>query len=252
MEFLLAIDIGNTNITAGIFAAGGQNPIKKIKIPTANFTSYESSFARLLGSWARSGDIDVIISSVVPQALLRLTKILNKIAECRKLILGENIDVPIKNLYKRKSEVGQDRLVNAYAAGAIYGTPAIVVDFGTAVTFDVISKKGAYLGGLILPGIEMGLISLYEKTAALPKVNLAPAGHIIGKTTVESIRGGMLYGYAAMVDGLVSKYKNILGSRLKTIATGGNAGLMKRYSKSILMIDSDLTLKGLNLIFKKN
>jgi type III pantothenate kinase len=163
-------------------------------------------------------------------------------------ILGRDRVVPIKNLYRIKKEVGQDRLVNAYAAKMIYGAPAVIIDFGTAITFDILSKKGDYLGGLILPGIELSLCGLYKRTALLPKVELKEAMSIIGRDTVNSMRGGILFGFGAMSDGLVSRYKEILGKNTKVIATGGNSKLIRKYAKSIQVVDEDLTLKGLNLI----
>ena len=123
-----------------------------------------------------------------------------------------------------------------------------MIDFGTAATFDIVSKKGDYLGGLIMPGIGISLSSLYEKTALLPKVDLKDAPHIIGRDTVNSIRGGILFGFGATCDGLVVKYKKLFGKSLKVIATGGNACLIRKYSDSIHVLDEDITLKGLYLI----
>ncbi len=242
MRTILAIDIGNTNITAGLFK--GARLARKTKIPTSRYSLYEKSFK---GFIKRDAIQNVVISSVVPIALARLVMHLNKIKKYDVLIFGRDIKVPIRNLYKRKDEVGQDRLVNAFAAKALYGAPAVIIDFGTAITFDIVSKKGDYRGGLILPGIEIGLSSLYNKTALLPEVYLKPAKYIIGKDTVGSMRGGILFGYGAMCDGLIAKYRKILGRNLKVIATGGNAKLIKRYAKSIRIIDEDLTLKGLLL-----
>jgi len=238
MRRILAIDIGNTNITVGLFY--GRKLVKKEKIPTSACSLYKK-----ISLYPAD---EIIISSVVPLALARMVCELNRAARPNVYILGRDIKVPVKNLYRNKKEVGQDRLVNAYGARAIYGAPAVIIDFGTAITFDVISKNGSYLGGLILPGIEMGLRSLYEKTALLPKVELRPAGGIIGKDTVNSMRGGILFGYGAMCDGLVSKYKALLGRGVKVIATGGNAKLIKRYADSIQIVDEDLTLKSLALI----
>ncbi|MDD5496250.1 MAG: type III pantothenate kinase, partial [Candidatus Omnitrophica bacterium] len=183
-----------------------------------------------------------------PNALIRIKKALSGMIKAKILVLGKNIKVPIKNLYKVKREVGQDRLVNAFAARALYGSPAIVIDFGTAITFDIVSKRGEYLGGLILPGVEMSLNGLYEKTALLPKVELASSPYIIGKDTINSIRGGILFGFGEMCDGLVVRYRKILGNSARVIATGGAGRLVKRYTTSIQIIDEDLTLKGLSLI----
>lgn len=248
MNTLIAIDIGNTNITAGVFKDGRLTA--KAKIPSNVYSLYEKEFKALFRKvgLCLAEEHEVIISSVVPVVLARLVMHLNKIARCRMTILGRDKTVPIKNLYDVKKEVGQDRLVNAYAAKILYGTPAVIVDFGTAVTFDVVSKKGDYLGGLIMPGIGISLSSLYEKTALLPRVELKDVSHIIGKSTVDSMRGGILFGFGAMCDGLVAKYRKTLGKSLKVIATGGNAALIKKYSDSIKSVDEDLTLKGLCLI----
>jgi type III pantothenate kinase len=168
------------------------------------------------------------------------------------LIVGKDIIVPVKNMYRIKTQVGQDRLVNAFAALTIYGRPCVIIDFGTAITFDIVSRRGEYLGGLILPGIDMSLASLHEKTALLPDVRLKASRHIIGKDTVNSMRGGILFGFGAMCDGLSLRYRKILGRDTIIIATGGNAGLMKRYAVRIDIVDDDLTLKGLYLLSKRS
>ena len=245
---LLAIDIGNTNITAGLFK--GKTLSGRTKIPTCSYSSYIRRMRPLIkGSALEISDVkEAIISSVVPLALARLIVELRRMSPAISItILGRNKIVPIKNLYKVKKEVGQDRLVNAYAAKMLYGAPAVVIDFGTAITFDVISRRGDYLGGLILPGIELSLCSLYRSTALLPKVELKDSRSIIGKDTVNSMRGGILFGFGAMSDGLVSRYKKMLGKDTRVIATGGNAKLIKKYARSIRIIDEDLTLKGLYL-----
>lgn len=248
MKKILAIDIGNTNITIGLFR--GDKLARKIKIPTNACALYGKCFVGI-AAFARIGTdeiVDVVVSSVVPLALARLVVELNKALRCTICIIGRDVVVPIRNRYKIKSEVGQDRLVNAFAARRFYGEPCVIVDFGTAVTFDIISFKGEYLGGLILPGIEMSLSSLYKKTALLPRVALKPVSSIIGRDTVSSMRGGILFGLGAMCDGLSARYKKILGKRTRIIATGGNAHLIKRYARSIQIVDEDLTLKGLMLL----
>lgn len=249
MKNLLAVDIGNTNITAGIFK--GKKLAGKIKISSKVYSSYARGIKTLVRKARLAvGDLSrVIISSVAPLSLARLIAELHKIPiNSPIIILGKDKTVPIRNLYRIKKEVGQDRLVNAYAAKMLYGTPVVVIDFGTAITFDLISKKGDYLGGLILPGIELSLSGLYKGTALLPKVELKKAQSIIGRDTVNSMRGGILFGFGAMSDGLALRYKNILGKNIKVIATGGNSKLIKKYAKSIQKVDEDLTLKGLRLI----
>lgn len=247
---ILAIDIGNTNITAGIF--NGKRLAQKAKTPTHATYLYGRFFRSLLrSSQTKLPEIEgVVVSSVVPLALGRLVMELNTMGFPRPAIIGRDVKAPIRNMYRNKDEVGQDRLVNAAAAKILYGAPAVIVDFGTAITFDIVSAKGEYLGGLILPGIEMSFASLHRKTALLPRVELKPASSIIGKDTVSSMRGGILFGLGAMCDGLVAQYRKMLGKRLKVIATGGNAGLIKRYAKSIQIVDEDLTLKGLAFLSK--
>lgn len=236
----LAVDIGNTNITAGLFE--GPRLARKTKMPTARPDRYLARLSACIGS-----DVPdvIVISSVVPDALRLLLGVVPKLGAGRVLVAGRNVRVPVRNRYRRKREVGQDRLVNAYASGVLYGTPAVVVDFGTAVTFDVISKRGDYLGGLIMPGIGISLASLYDKTALLPRVALRDAQEIIARDTVNSIRGGILFGFGAMCDGLIARYRKILGPGLAVIATGGNASLVRKYATSIMIVDEDLTLKGL-------
>lgn len=248
MKNLLAIDIGNTNITAGLFI--GEKLTVKDNTPTHASYLYERFFKRLLrpAELKPDGLEGIVISSVVPLALSRLVMELSKMFSCKIVIIGRDLKVPIRNMYKNKSEVGQDRLVNAFAARSLYGAPAVIIDFGTAITFDLVSRKGDYLGGLIMPGIEMSLSSLYRKTALLPKVELKAAPSIIGRDTVNSMRGGILFGFGAMCDGLVRQYSAILGRNIKVIATGGNSKLIKKYARSIQAVDEDLTLKGLMLM----
>jgi type III pantothenate kinase len=236
MRTLLAIDIGNTNITVGLF--GGSRLVKKYKVPTGS---------RSLGFQRADG---AVISSVVPKILPRVLATLKRSGIRKIRVAGRHIKVPIRNMYRIRSEVGQDRLVNAFAAKTLYGAPCVIIDFGTAVTFDCVSRKGEYLGGLIMPGIEMSLQGLYDRTALLPNVRLKASSSIIGKDTASSIRGGILFGLGAAADGLVSKYRKILGAPLKVIATGGNAALVKKYTKSIQVVDDNLTLKGLYLMHR--
>lgn len=248
MNTILAIDIGNTNLTLGLFRNGRLR--KKSSIPTEKLSKYGPSIKAIIASSnLKPSEVEgVIVSSVVPKALYKIKMILNKIFKCKKFILGENVKVPIRNLYKRPEQVGQDRLVNAVAAKELYGVPALVIDFGTAITFDIVSKKGEYLGGLILPGIELSLSSLYYRTALLPKIRLKPTSNIIGKGTADSMRAGILFGFGAMCDGLIGDYRKIFGRRLKVITTGGSAHLIKKHARSIQIVDHDLILKGLKAI----
>jgi type III pantothenate kinase len=157
--------------------------------------------------------------------------------------------VPIKNLYRKPYQVGQDRLVNAYAGLKLYGAPLIVVDFGTAVTFDVVSRNNEYLGGMILPGLGISLDVLADRAALLPNIKLDKPKEFIGRDTKNSMLSGIVYGFAALTDYLAARIKNKIGKNAKVIGTGGDIGLASKYCEGINKIDKDLIQKGLNLIY---
>jgi type III pantothenate kinase len=239
---LLAIDIGNTNINCGIFT--GKRLVRRFSIPTKGYSIQR--LRKLLGG----ADIDdSIICSVVPELTCILKDDLRKLLHKEPYCLGENLKVPIKNLYHKPKQVGQDRLVNAYAGIMLYGAPLVVVDFGTAITFDVVSKNREYLGGVILPGLEISLDVLHKSTALLPQVGLSRPKGIIGRDTQGSILSGVVYGSAILVNGLIKQIKKELGySRLETIGTGGSIRLIRPLLKQIRRTDLNLTLKGLALL----
>lgn len=239
---LLAIDIGNTNINFGVFS--GTKIIKRFSIPTKAYRT-----KAIKNKLARFNIDNIIICSVVSKVTKVLAKDLRKISGKRTYIIGKDIKVTIKNLYRKPQQVGQDRLVNAYAAVMLYGAPLIVVDFGTAITFDIISKDKEYLGGMILPGLEISLDTLFQRTALLPKIKLERPKEFIGKDTKNSMLSGVVYGFAALTDDLAKRIKNKIGKSAKVIGTGGNIGLIGKYCKRIDKVDKDLTLKGLNLIY---
>ena len=241
---LLAIDIGNTNITSGLFRGS------RLLFTAQTSTAAAKGYKRFVQKAAKAPEIKtIVICSVVPKATKALVPLLRESFDSAIFILGKDITVPIKNLYKNPKEVGQDRLVAAYAAYTIYhkGTPLVVIDFGTALTFDVVSKNGAYLGGLIAPGMEMALNALSEKAALLPKVRLVKPSFILGKTTKDSMASGAFYGYAAMCDGLVRRFEKRFGEKFYVVATGGNARRISPLSSSIDRVDENLVLKGINL-----
>ncbi|MFH1128677.1 MAG: type III pantothenate kinase [Candidatus Omnitrophota bacterium] len=242
---LLAIDIGNTNISFGVFR--GNRIIKRFNIPTREVI--HSRRGRLNVPYGKLIN-DAIICSVVPEATKIIERGLKPLIKIKPYILGKNVSVPIKNLYRKPSQVGQDRLVNAYAGLTLYGAPLVVVDFGTAITFDVISKNGAYLGGMILPGLRISLAALSQQTALLPLVKLCNPKELIGRDTKYSILSGIIYGYAALTDGMIGKIKRKIGKNALVISTGGNANLVSKYCTEITKIDGDLTLMGLNFIYR--
>jgi len=243
---LLAIDIGNTNISCGLFR--DEKLLKKIRFSTSLVyrkelcsTHFRKSFPQDFG--------EIVVCSVVPEALSRLIKVVRRCFNRVQYIVGKDFSVPIVNCYRRPSQVGQDRLVNAYAGQLMYGRPAIIVDFGTAVTFDVVSAKGAYAGGVIAPGMELALNALSEKAALLPALKLKKATSVLGKTTAESMIAGIVYGYTGLCEGILERLKKRIGRRCKVIATGGHAVFIARHTDSFQILDEDLTLKGIYLSY---
>ena len=245
---LLAVDIGNTNINFALIDKKGRIK-RKYSIATDRLS--RSTYRSNLASWIGSKIDEIIIVSVVPKVLVKVKRDLKRRFKNAKIfVVGRNIKVPLKCLYNKK-EIGQDRLITAFAAGTLYGLPILIIDFGTAVTFDVVSKKGAYLGGLILPGIKMSLESLSERTAMLPKTDLKKTHSFIGKNTTSSIRGGMIYGYGAICQGLIKLFRKKIDKNIKVVATGGDASLIRSHAPSMKRIDLDLSLKGLYLLYAK-
>ncbi len=242
---LLAIDVGNTNVTVGVFRAG--RLVRRGRMPT------EGSLRALLSRMkVPPKAVDgVILSSVVPRATLSLKRVLKGLVRPKPLILGETVRAPIKNCYRIPSQVGQDRLVNAAAAFFLYGGPAIIVDFGTAVTIDLVSARQEYRGGLIIPGVGVALEALVSRAALLPEIELSPPREFLGKDTRQSMRAGLFYGYGALCDGLVSRMKARYAPSAKVIATGGHCRLIAPYCRTIQIVDPDLTLRGLRFIFEK-
>ena len=239
---LLTVDIGNTNINFGLFQ--GKRLASKFSIPTAQYT-----FPALKRHLGRLEPDDIIISSVVPRATNRLKIDCLKFLHKKPYICGANITVPIKNAYRKPEQVGQDRLVNAFAGVMLYKAPLVVIDFGTAVTFDCISKNREYLGGMILPGLGISLEALHKRTALLPAVKLALPREFIGRETKTSILSGIVYGMACLTDDLSERIRTEIGRKAMIIGTGGNIKLIARYCRTIDAIDPDLTLKGLYLLY---
>ncbi len=241
---LLTVDIGNTNITAGVFKNGRLK--YQFDIPTREFRQYQlSKEIRSCGQVSAS-----IVCSVVPKLTPVIYRQLKLVTGKTPYIIGKDLIVPIKNLYRFPRQVGQDRLVNAYAAIKLYSAPLIVIDSGTAITFDVISKQPAYLGGLIFPGMSMSLAALNEKTALLPKVKLTLPQTLVGRDTKNSMLSGVVFGTAALTQGLVARIRLGLGSNIRIIGTGGNIALIKKYSGMKITVNRNLTLTGLHLLYR--
>lgn len=251
---LLAIDIGNTNIVIGVFDGNDLTGHWRLS-STITRTSDESwIIVKLLFESAKlsSGEIDgVIISSVVPN----LTEVFSLMAlqhlKIQPIIVSSKLDTGIKILYKTPESVGADRICNAVAGFQKFGGPLVVVDFGTATTFDVITGQAEYLGGIIVPGIELSANFLHHRTAQLPKVSLKFPENLIGQTTPESIQSGLMYGGVEMVDGLIRRIQEDLHEEVRIVATGGLAKVLQEKSDTIKIIEPYLTLDGLKLIYER-
>ncbi len=238
---LLAVNIGNTNINFGVFE--GIKLVKKFSIPSQRYT-----IKRLKGFLGRINVDTCIICSVAPKSTVILEKDFKRYFGLNPYILGKNVEAPIKNNYRNPKQLGQDRVVNAYAGAMLFGAPLIVIDFGTAITFDIVSGQKEYLGGMILPGLSTSLNALSQKTALLPEVPLERPKEFIGRDTKTCMLSGIVYGFAALTDGLIEKIHNKFGKKIKVVGTGGNINFIAKYCNKIDKIDVDLTIKGLKLI----
>lgn len=248
-QSIVALDIGNTSAFFAEVSNGKIGKTFRIKTQNARPTS-------IMGDLRKRFDLKriraVVIASVVPRLGRSLRRALPGALGVKTLLIGKDLQVPIVNRYRNPKQVGVDRLVNAYAAYQTRRGPAVIIDFGTAITFDAISAKGEYLGGVIAPGIEISLEALFERTALLPKTNLHHVGNtVIGRDTVESIRIGCSAGIGGLCDRLAVQIKRKLGVKTLVIATGGYAKFMKRYCKSIDRTDLNLTVRGIWLTYLK-
>jgi type III pantothenate kinase len=254
---LLAIDVGNSNITTGLVRNGVLAAARRAATPTRSTADeIELLIDGLLRlDDASFADIDAIAcASVVPAITAHIESIATR--RERSLVLATSGIVPLAVRTERPGEVGADRLVNALAAGRLYGTPAVVVDFGTATTFDCVARDGAYVGGAIAPGLELGLEALAAKTAKLPRIELRAPDRAIGRDTVSAMQAGTVFGYQALTAGLLARIRRELadmdGSRptdVRAILTGGlSAAPWARDLEGIDAIDPDLTLKGLAIL----
>jgi len=252
---LLAIDVGNTQTVVGLF--NGAELVDHWRIATvADRTSDElalmiQQFLGFHGFSFESQVTGVAISSGVPRITAALREMTLRYFGYAALVLEPGIKTGVAILYDNPKEVGADRIANAVGAYDLYGGPTIVVDFGTATTIEAVSEAGEYLGGAIFPGIEISLDALFERAAALRKVELVPPRNVIGKSTVESIQSGAMYGFAGQVDALVDKFTAEMGES-NVIATGGLATLIAPVSRTIQHIEPWLTLYGLRIVFERN
>lgn len=248
---LLAIDIGNTNIVFGLFT--GDKLAHKFRLET-NLSKPAEDYAIDIVELFLNSKIDclkidnVIIASVVPNLNMAIENAVKKFYNGKARLFGRDIKPEIEICLKNKKEVGQDRVINAIAGYKKFGGNLIIVDFGTATTFDVVGAKGEYLGGVIAPGINLSLKALHDMTAQLPKIQIKPQKNVIGKSTVEAMNSGIYFGYIGLVEGLISRIKVEYNQEMKVIITGGLASVFNQTIFGVNYVEPDLTLEGLKLV----
>jgi len=253
---LLAIDAGNTNVVFAVFEGADCRQSWRCKTDSSRTADEYAAwlFQMLSMQGLKFADIDAaIIGSVVPDASFNLKNLCQKYIGCAPVMIKSDLEgLGLTLKVNKPEEVGADRLVNAFAIKAYYRYPAIVVDFGTATTFDVVDADGAYCGGAIAPGVHLSMAALHQAAAKLPRIEVRKPITVIGRDTIGAMQSGVYWGYVSMVEGMIAKISAELGQKPFVLATGGLAGLLEQGAKGIDQIDEDLTLKGLVGIYNKH
>jgi len=255
MSLLLTIDVGNTNTVLGVFEGAALRVHWRLTTRREQTADEYGILVRNLfagSELAPSGIDGVALSSVVPPLTPVLVTLAKQYLGQEPLVVEPGVRTGMPILYEPPGDVGADRIVNGVAAFAAHGGPVIVVDFGTATTFDVVTRKGEYVGGVICPGIGISADALFQRAARLPRVDVRNPGRVIGRSTVGSIQSGIYYGYAAMVEGIIARIRGELGEPAKVVATGGLAETLAGDIPSVHAVDPVLTLTGLRLIYERN
>jgi len=252
---LLCIDIGNTNITLGLYEGAALGP--RWRLSTEHERMPDEFGLQITGLLALAGksaaDVNGIsLASVVPPLTGRWIETCRVYLKNDPLVVDAGVRTGVKIRYEDPRAVGADRIVDAAAAYRLYGGPVCIVDFGTATTFDGISAEGEYLGGAIAPGIGIAAQALFQRTAKLPRVDLSRPPAAIGRNTVHAIQSGLLFGYVGLVEGMVARFRAELGKEMKVVGTGGEADLISRETPVIEILAPWLTLDGLRMIYEMN
>lgn len=252
---LLAADIGNTNITLGVF--DGDKIVHSWRLST-EITRTEDEYGVFLKNLLRETNLDTevksaVISSVVVQLTERIETALKKYMGINSLIITHKIRTNVTLKTDNPSQIGADRIANACAAAILYKSPAIVVDFGTATSFDIVDKDNEFIGGIITAGMKIQADALSSKTSKLPKLNIEAPEHAIGRNTIDAMLSGIVRGHAAMIDGLIEECEKELGYKTTIIATGGYSSVISKYLKRKFdYINPDLTLQGMKILYNLN
>jgi type III pantothenate kinase len=255
MSLLLTIDAGNTNTVLGVHR--GAELVTHWRLTTRREQTADEYGILVRNLFAASGldpqkIVGVALASVVPPLTSVLVTLSRQYLGQDPLVIEPGVRTGMPILYEPPSDVGADRIVNGVAALAAYGGPVIVVDFGTATTFDVVTKKGEYAGGVICPGVGISADALFQRAARLPRVDIRKPAQVIGRSTVASIQSGLYFGYAAMVEGIIARIRAELGEPARVVGTGGLAEALAADIPSLEAVDPVLTLTGLRLIWERN
>ena len=252
---LLAIDIGNTDTTLGVFE---DVKLRATWHMATNIHRMADEYAALLLNLLRHQNLDtpditaVAMCSVVPPLITTYEDLFQRYFHLSPLVVGAGVKTGVSIRIDNPREVGADRIVNAAAAHHLYGGPIIVTDLGTATTFDIVSREGCYQGGVIAPGINTAAETLFMKAAMLPRVELTHPKHTIGTSTVTAMQSGIIFGYVALIEGMIARIQQELGEKARVVATGGWSTLMAKETAVFEVVNPDLTLIGLRLIYLMN